>query len=206
MKKWKIAAAVASLSAALIGVGAQAQAQELKLDVGALGFGRQVTPIRDTGMYSGPGLSTPRVGTAVAGDNVAAVCQLVDSNGKRMVLGIDRNGRTGSQWANTAGYIWDGDIREITSDIPFCAGGATMFPSRDTGIYSAPGLSTPRVGTAWFDQHVVGVCGMLDSNGAVMVLGVQVAGRNGVQWANTAGYMWAGDFQGGGTLPACGAS
>jgi hypothetical protein len=37
-----------------------------------------------------------------------------------MVLGIERPGRNGVQWANTVGYIWDPDIREYTGDLPDC--------------------------------------------------------------------------------------
>ena len=207
MRNWKVMAAAALLSAALAGAGTPAQAQEPTTEMGVLGYGKQVTPLRDTGMYSGPGLSTPRIGTARAGDNVAAVCRLQDSNGRWMVLGIDRPGRVGEQWANTAGYIWDYDIRESTADMRHCTGTERMFPAVDTGIHSGPGLSTPKVGTAWYDQLVVGICLMYDSNGASMVLGVQVAGRNGEQWANTAGYMWGADFQNiAAFLLPCGAS
>lgn len=37
---------------------------------GVLGIGAHVYTSRNTGIYSGPGLSTPRIGTAWAGDNV----------------------------------------------------------------------------------------------------------------------------------------
>ncbi|AWT44393.1 MULTISPECIES: hypothetical protein [Streptomyces] len=161
-----------------------------------LGVGRAVHPVVDTGIYSGPGLSTPRIGTAWAGDNVAAICQTQDSNGKRMVLGIERPGRNGIQWANTAGYLWDDDIREYTGDLPGCAGyGRSVHPVVDTGLYSAPGLSTPRIGTAWAGDDVAGVCKITDSNGKRMVLGIERPGRNGIQWANTAGYVWDGDIR-----------
>ncbi|MFI6690092.1 hypothetical protein [Streptomyces sp. NPDC050485] len=74
----------------------------------------------DSGLYSGPGLSTPRIGTVWAGDNFAAICRVNDNNGKRLVLGIERPGRNGVQWANTVGYVWDLDIRESTGDLPDC--------------------------------------------------------------------------------------
>jgi hypothetical protein len=87
---------------------------------GPLGIGWAVHPRIDTGLYSGPGLSTPRIGTAWAGDNVAGICRINDNRGNRMVLGIERPGRDGSQWANTAGYIWDNHIRENTDSLPDC--------------------------------------------------------------------------------------
>ncbi|WP_051854822.1 hypothetical protein [Streptomyces sp. NRRL B-1347] len=156
-----------------------------------LGIGRQIHPRIDTGIYSGPGLSTPRIGTAWAGDNVAGICQVFDNNGKRLVLGIERPGRNGVQWANTAGYIWDDDIREPTGDLPSCNGyGQGVHPRIDTAMYSGPGLSTPRIGTAWAGDDVAGVCKINDNNGKRLVLGIERPGRNGVQWANTAGYIW----------------
>ena len=187
MKTWMIAAVVAFMTATLAGT---AQAETPKASVGIQGVGIGVTTVRDTAMYSGPGLSTPRIGTAWAGDNVGAACQLLDNNGKRLVLGIERPGRNGVQWANTAGYIWDDDIREVTSGLPFCTSGPLLWSVRDTAMYSGPGLSTPRIGTAWAGTSVIGICKILDNNSKRLVLGVQLDGRNGVQWARTAGYIW----------------
>ncbi|WP_416968248.1 hypothetical protein [Streptomyces sp. 4F14] len=161
-----------------------------------LGIGRRVTPRIDTGVYSGPGLSTPRVGTAWAGDNVAAICQTRDSVGNRMLLAIERPGRTGVQWANTAGYVFDPDIRETdTGNLPSCDGYGQGLRTIETGLYSGPGLSTPRIGTSWAGDDVAGICKINDNLGNRMVLGIERPGRTGVQWANTAGYIWGGHIR-----------
>jgi hypothetical protein len=181
---------------------------------GALGIGHQVTPRLDTGIYSGPGLSTPRIGTAWAGDNVAAICQVTDNNGKRMVLGIDRPGRNGLQWANTAGYLWADDVNAGPITLRSCGDygrsqdlGKPLHLLADTGLYSGPGLGTPRIGTAWAGHEIAGICKIRDSNGMWMALGIDRPGRDGVQWADTAGYLWAEDVQELVTiLPDCGAS
>ncbi|KOV83470.1 hypothetical protein ADL03_20560 [Nocardia sp. NRRL S-836] len=157
-------------------------------------------------MYSGPGLSTPRIGTAWRGDNLGVACQILDSNNKRLVLAIERPGRNGVQWANTAGYIWADDIDGDTSFLPPCSSiGRDLRPSRDTAMYSGPGLSTPRIGTAWAGELVNGICKITDNKGKRLVLGRHLAGRNGVQWANTAGYIWDDDIADNtDALPDCG--
>lgn len=71
-------------------------------------------------MYSAPGPSTPQIGTAWGGDDVAAICEINDRVGNRMVLGIDRPGRNGVQWANTVGYIWAADISGNGEGLPDC--------------------------------------------------------------------------------------
>ena len=76
--------------------------------------------VRDTGLYSAPGLSTPRVGTAWAQDYFHAICKIPDSNGMRMVLGVVVSGRAGVQVAKTAGYIWDLDIYDDTRSVSDC--------------------------------------------------------------------------------------
>ncbi|MER5373659.1 hypothetical protein [Streptomyces sp. NPDC002553] len=173
---------------------------------GPLGIGRAVHPRIDTGLYSAPGLSTPRTGTAKAGDNVAGICRTTDNRGNRMVLGIDRPGRNGEQWANTVGYLWDLDIRENTDDLPSCDGyGRGIHPGNETKLYSAPGLSTPPTGTAWTGDDVAGICKINDNRGNRMVLGIDRPGRNGVQWANTVGYIWDLDIrENTDDLPDCG--
>ncbi|MDG5808632.1 hypothetical protein P9869_39560 [Streptomyces ossamyceticus] len=173
---------------------------------GPLGIGWAVHPRVDTGLYSGPGLSTPRIGTAWAGDNVAGICQVNDNRGNRMVLGIERPGRDGVQWANTVGYVWDRDIRENTDHLPSCDGyGRSVHPRVNTGLYSAPGLSTPRIGTAWTGDDVAGICKINDNLGNRMVLGIERPGRDGVQWANTVGYIWDLDIrENTDHLPDCG--
>lgn len=172
------------------------------------GAGREIHTRVDTGIYFGPGLSTPQIGTVWAGDNVAGICQVLDNNGKRLVLGIERPGRNGVQWANTAGYIWDLDIVEYTGDLPSCNGyGKGVHPRVDTAVYSGPGLSTPQVGTAWAGDDVAGVCKINDNNGKRLVLGIERPGRNGVQWANSAGYIWDPDItEYTGDLQDCGVS
>lgn len=203
MKNWKIAAAVAMASAVVAGTGLPGQASEF----GSLGIGTQVTPRVDTGMYAAPGLSTPRVGTAWAGDNVAAVCRQRDSNGQDMVLGIDRVGHTGVQWSNTVGYIWEADLVGVPTSLLTCTAYGTYSTLRDTGLYTAPGLSTPRAGTVWGGERLYGICQIPDSNGRRMVLGVAVSGRAGVQVANTVGYVWNPDIaQSTDALRDCGAS
>jgi hypothetical protein len=173
---------------------------------GPLGIGWAVHPRIDTGLYSGPGLSTPRIGTAWAGDNVAGICRINDNRGNRMVLSIERPGRDGSQWANTAGYIWDSHIRENTDHLPSCDGyGRSVHPRIDTGLYSGPGLSTPRIGTAWAGDDVAGICKINDNLGSRMVLGIERPGRDGSQWANTAGYIWDSHIrESTDSLPDCG--
>ncbi|MFF7394759.1 hypothetical protein ACFZAE_40915 [Streptomyces scabiei] len=174
---------------------------------GLLGIGWRVTPHTDTAMFSGPGLSTPRIGTAWLGDNVAAICKITDNRGNRMVLGIERPGRNGVQWANTVGYMWGTDLRDIDINIlPSCDGyGRGVHPRIETGMYSAPGLSTPRIGTAWTGDDVAGICKINDNRGNRMVLGIERPGRAGVQWANTAGYIWDGDIrENTDSLPDCG--
>ncbi|WP_162890043.1 hypothetical protein [Streptomyces olivoreticuli] len=99
---------------------AKAAATAPKAAAGITGIGWEIHTAVDTGMYSGPGLSTPRVGTAWAGDNIAGICQINDNRGNRMILGIERPGRNGIQWANTVGYIWDADIIGDTSGWPAC--------------------------------------------------------------------------------------
>jgi len=126
---------------------------------------------------------------------VAAVCRLQDNNGKWMVLGIDRPGENGAQWANTAGYIWDLDIIEPTYGLDLCTDRLTVQPSRDTALYSGPGLSTPQIGKAWANEDVAALCKINDNKGWRLVLGVHLAGRNGVQWARTAGYLWDADIR-----------
>jgi len=126
---------------------------------------------------------------------VAAVCRLQDNNGKWMVLGIDRPGENGAQWANTAGYIWDLDIIEPTYGLDLCTDRLTVQPSRDTVLYSGPGLSTPQIGKAWANEDVAALCKINDNKGWRLVLGVHLAGRNGVQWARTAGYLWDADIR-----------
>ncbi|MFD9697617.1 hypothetical protein [Lentzea sp. NPDC059081] len=205
MRTWKITAALV-LAAAAVAAGLPAQAGEL----GALGFGTQV-PVRvTTGMYAAPGLSTPRVGTAQVGDNVAAVCRQQDSNGQLMVLGIDRTGRTGSQWSNTAGFIWPFDLDNVPTSLLTCTAFRSYPTLRDTGLYSAPGLSTPRPGTVWAGERFFAICKIPDSNGRRMVLGVAESGRAGVQFANTAGYVWDDDINksefGTDSLSDCGVS
>jgi hypothetical protein len=54
------------------------------------------------------------------GNEVAALCTARDSNGAVMALAINKSGRNGVQWANTAGYIWDVDIQENTSELLNC--------------------------------------------------------------------------------------
>ncbi|MFE7592100.1 hypothetical protein ACFU6K_22100 [Kitasatospora sp. NPDC057512] len=162
---------------------------------GILGIGSQITPVRDTGIYFGPGLSTPRIGTAWAGDNVAGICEVFDNNGKRLILGIERPGRTGVQWANTAGYLWADDFQS-TGSFPSCSNyGHRLTPVRDTTVYSGPGLSTPAVGTAWTGDDVAGICRIADNNGKRLELIIERPGRNGVQWANSAGYVWDLDIR-----------
>lgn len=203
MKTWKIAAALAMATAVVAGAGLPAQAGEF----GILGIGRQVTPKWDTGMYSGPGLSTPRIGSAWAGDNVAAACRIPDSNGQLMTLGIDRPGHAGVQWSNTAGYIWNNDLQGSTESLLTCTEFQTYHAVRDTGLYSAPGLSTPRVGTVWAGEWFHAICKIPDSNGMRMVLGVAVSGRAGVQVAKTVGYIWDLDvYESTNSVTDCGSS
>ncbi|HUQ59684.1 hypothetical protein [Lentzea sp.] len=195
MRSGKIIAAVALLAATLVGVGAPARAEAAPTgtaptETGALGAGRTVRPKLDTGMFSAPGLSTPRVGTARVGDDVAAICLAYDNNGAPMALAIDLTGRTGAQWADTAGYIWPPDYWQGMTDLLPCGAWPRMITFRDTGLYSGPGTSTPRVGTAWFNEPVAGICKIIDSRGSRMVLGIALTGRNGVQWSYTAGYIW----------------
>ncbi|WP_394618936.1 hypothetical protein JNUCC0626_07505 [Lentzea sp. JNUCC 0626] len=185
MRIWKIATAVVALTMAFTGIPAQAAAPE----AGVLGVGKWVIPRHDTSLYSAPGLSTPRSGTVWVGNYVDAVCTATDSNGVMMALAINRTGRTGVQWAESVGYIWPGDFSTPMSDLLPCDFWGRFYPRRDTGMYAAPGLSTPRIGTAWFDRVVIGVCRTTDNVGNRMVLSIQVAGRNGVQWAYTAGYI-----------------
>jgi hypothetical protein len=189
---WRIAAAVAAASAVIAGTGLPATASEF----GTLGIGTRVTPTENTGMYAAPGLSTPRVGMAWQNDNVAAVCGRQDSNGRLMVLGIDRPGRTGEQWANTVGYIWSGHLSGVPNAMLTCTAYLPYTTLRDTGLYTAPGLSTPRVGTVGAGQRFFGICKIPDSNGRRMVLGVAEFGRAGGQWAETAGYIWGDDVAG----------
>ncbi|WP_405562746.1 hypothetical protein OG418_00415 [Streptomyces phaeochromogenes] len=198
---------MARTSAAAVPV-TQHAANAPRSTAGVLGVGKSVHPRVDTGMYSGPGLSTGRIGTAWVGDNVAGICRVQDNQGMWMVLGIERPGRNGVQWANTAGYIWDNDIREPTGDLPNCGGyGRSVHPRVDTGMYSGPGLSTPRIGTAWTGDDVAGLCKINDSSGRRMVLGIERPGRNGVQWANTVGYIWDNDIrEPTGDLQDCGVS
>ncbi|MGW3073380.1 MULTISPECIES: hypothetical protein [unclassified Kitasatospora] len=197
-------AAAAALAGATAGAVPASAVQQGP--VGILGIGSQVTPVRDTGIYFGPGLSTPRIGTAWAGDNVAGICQVTDNNGKRLILGIERPGRNGVQWANTAGYLWDDDIAEATGGFPSCSNyGRRLTPVRNTAIYSGPGLSTPAVGTAWAGDDVAGICQVLDNNGKRLDLVIERPGRNGVQWANSAGYVWDDDIaEPTASLPFCG--
>ncbi|RDI31676.1 hypothetical protein [Lentzea flaviverrucosa] len=193
MRIWKTATAVTALAAALTGVPAQAAAAP---EPGVLGIGRTVFPIRDTGLYSAPGLSTPRSGTAWVGNEVAALCTARDSNGAVMALAINKSGRNGVQWSNTAGYIWQADFSGDMTLLLSCDFNDRFYPRRDAAMYSGPGLSTPRIGTAWFDRQVIGMCRTTDNVGNRMVLSIQVAGQNGVQWAYTAGYIWDVDIQG----------
>ncbi|MFD5562346.1 hypothetical protein [Kitasatospora griseola] len=180
-------------------VGQQSQA-------GLLGIGTRVTTRVDTPLYFGPGLSTPSVGVAWAGDNVAGICQIFDNNNKRLILGIERPGRNGVQWANTAGYIWDDFIIQYTAGFPLCLSyGPRVTPIRNTTIYSGQGLSTPRVGVAWAGDDVEGICKVNDNNGKRMDLVIERPGRNGVQWANSAGYVWDLDIaENTDALPDCG--
>jgi hypothetical protein len=108
-----------------------------------------------------------------------------------MLLAIDRPGLNGVQWANTAGYISEADTTgTLGAEFPSCTDyGREVRPVVDTAMYSGPGLSTPRIGTAWANSDVAAVCRINDSNGRRMILGIQRSGRNGVQWANTAGYL-----------------
>jgi hypothetical protein len=186
MNSWKIAAVVALLAAALAGTCVPAQAAEL----GVLGIGRIVSPKVESGMYAAPGLSTPRVGTARVGDDMAAICLAYDSNRAPMALAINSTGRTGSQWSNTAGWIWPPDYWQSMTDLSLCSARQRMVTFWDTGLYSGPGLSTPRVGTVWFNEPFLAICKITDSRGARMVLGVAISGRSGGQWSYTAGYIW----------------
>ncbi|MFI6689747.1 hypothetical protein [Streptomyces sp. NPDC050485] len=195
--------AVAALSCgALLGAAIPASATPAT----AAGAGREVHTAVDSGLYSGPGLSTPRIGTVWAGDNFAAICRVNDNNGKRLLLGIERPGRNGVQWANTAGYVWDDDVIGDTADLPSCDGyGRRVTPNKDTAMYAGPGLSTGQIGTAWAGDDVAGVCKINDNNGKRLVLGIERPGRNGVQWANTVGYVWDLDIrESTGDLPDCG--
>ncbi|GGQ97537.1 hypothetical protein [Kitasatospora griseola] len=173
---------------------------------GLLGIGTRVTTRVDTPLYFGPGLSTPQIGVAWAGDNVAGICQIYDNNNKRLILGIERPGRNGVQWANTAGYIWDDFIIQYTAGFPLCLSyGPRVTPIRSTTIYSGQGLSTPRVGVAWAGDDVEGICKVNDNNGKRMDLVIERPGRNGVQWANSAGYVWDLDIaENTDALPDCG--
>ncbi|WP_394618937.1 hypothetical protein JNUCC0626_07510 [Lentzea sp. JNUCC 0626] len=188
MKTWGITAALVMAASVLTGAGSPATASEF----GVLGIG--VTVVRDTGLYAAPGLSTPRVGTAWGGDATTAYCRKPDSNNKLMTLSANRPGRNGVQWANTAGYIWPGDLDGVPESLLTCTEFPALRVSVDTGLYSAPGLSTPRTGTVWAQQRLFGVCKTVDSNNRRMVLGVAESGRAGVQLANTAGYVWDQDI------------
>ncbi|RDI31675.1 hypothetical protein [Lentzea flaviverrucosa] len=183
MKTWKITAALVMAAAVIAGTGLPASASEF----GALGT--RVTVVRDTTLYAAPGLSTPRVGTAWAGDDTTAYCRQQDSNGQLMVLGANRPGRNGVQWANTAGFLWPYDLSGVPTSLLTCTAFAPFQARIDTGLYSAPGLSTPRTGTVWAQGRLFAVCKTLDSNGRRMVLSVGESGRTGVQWANTTGYV-----------------
>ncbi|MGW4379854.1 hypothetical protein [Kitasatospora sp. NPDC004531] len=188
-----------SVAASSVSAGQQGQA-------GLLGIGTRINTLVDTPLYFGPGLSTPQVGVAWAGDNVAGICQIYDNNNKRLVLGIERPGRNGVQWANTAGYIWDDFIFQNTAGFPSCLSyGPRVTPIRNTTIYSGQGLSTPAVGVAWAGDDVEGICKVNDNNGKRMDLVIERPGRNGIQWANSAGYVWDLDIaENTNSLPDCG--
>ncbi|MFJ1795202.1 hypothetical protein [Kitasatospora griseola] len=173
---------------------------------GLLGIGTQINTLVDTPLYFGPGLSTPQIGVAWAHDNVAGICQIYDNNNKRLILGIERPGRNGVQWANTAGYIWDDFIFQNTAGFPLCLSyGPRITPIRNTTIYSGQGLSTPGVGVAWAGDNVEGICKVNDNNGKRMDLVIERPGRNGTQWANSAGYVWDLDIaENTNGLPDCG--
>ena len=52
---------------------------------------------------------------------------------------------------------------------------------------------------------VNGICKIPDNGGNRLVLGIHVEGRNGAQWAQTVGYIWAGDLrEDTDVLPDCG--
>ncbi|KIQ62746.1 hypothetical protein TR51_27750 [Kitasatospora griseola] len=198
--------AAAGVSVAATPVSATPAPAGQQSQAGLLGIGTRVTTRVDTPLYFGPGLSTPQIGVAWAGDNVAGICQIYDNNNKRLILAIERPGRNGVQWANTAGYIWDDFIIQYTAGFPLCLSyGPRVTPIRDTTIYSGQGLSTPRVGVAWAGDDVEGICKVNDNNGKRMDLVIERPGRNGVQWANSAGYVWDLDIaENTDALPDCG--
>ncbi|MFJ9692545.1 hypothetical protein [Kitasatospora sp. NPDC101183] len=185
-------AAIATTAAAAAAPAAAARPGPAALD----GAGWEINPALDTAIYSGPGLSTPRIGTAWQNDNVAGVCRKQDNNQAWLVLGIERPGRNGVQWANTAGWIWAADFSQNTSFLPLCDDYQPRYsPTVDTSLYSGPGLSTPQIGTAWAGDEVIALCVIYDNNSKPLLLGIERPGRNGVQWANTAGYIWGADIR-----------
>ncbi|EGX60302.1 hypothetical protein SZN_08139 [Streptomyces zinciresistens K42] len=164
-------------------------------DLGVTGIGRGTSVRTTTDMKPIPGTDAPNTGLARPGDNVAAICFLRDNNNVVWVLSLNRNGRAGQQYPNTAGFIRGDQLTLPDGTVMVSCDYVSQYQAHPAaGIVQAdmkpiPGTDAPNTGLARAGDTLRVYCTLNDSNNRPWQLMINTNGRAGAQYANTAGFL-----------------